>query len=77
MKLTTARMLLSLVAHMRDADISQDSSTAYKCAVIIACVYLKEVRSLGDSGSGLPYYFGCPQCKKATKSDGTALSTAK
>ena len=40
LKLTTSRMLLSLVSHMRDADISQDSSTAYKCAIITPCIFL-------------------------------------
>ena len=56
---------------MQVADISQDNSNAYKGAVIVPCCFLKELRSLGDSASGLPYYYGCPQCKKATKSDGT------
>ena len=65
LKLTTSLMSLSLVCHMRDADISQDNSNAYKCAVVIPCVYLKDVRSLGDSASGLPYYLGCPQCRKS------------
>ena len=71
LKLTTSRMSLSLVSHMRDADISQDNSNAYRCAVVIPCVYLKELRSLGDSASGLPYYLGCPQCRKSLdKADG-------
>ena len=71
MKLMASRVSLSFVSHMRGADISQDNSNAYKGALIVPCCFLKEVRSLGDSASGLPYYYGCPQCKKATKSDGT------
>ena len=71
MKLSASRVSLSFVSHMRAADISQDNSNAYKGAVIVPCCFLKELRSLGDSASGLPYYYGCPQCKKATKSDGT------
>ena len=71
MKLNASRVSLSFVSHMRGADISQDNSNAYKGALIVPCCFLKELRSLGDSGSGLPYYYGCPQCKKATKSDGT------
>ena len=71
MKLRASRVSLSFVSHMRVADISQDNSNAYKGAVIVPCCFLKELRSLGDSASGLPYYYGCPQCKKATKSDGT------
>ena len=71
MKLRASRVSLSFVSHMRAADISQDNSNAYKGAVIVPCCFLKELRSLGDSGGVLPYYYGCPQCKKATKSDGT------
>ena len=71
MKLRASRVSLSFVSHMRVADISQDNSNAYKGAVIVPCCFLKELRSLGDSASGLPYYYGCPQCKKATKSDDT------
>ena len=71
MKLRASRVSLSFVSHMRVADISQDNSNAYKGAVIVPCCFLKELRSLGDSASGLPYYYGCPQCKKAVKSDGT------
>ena len=71
MKLSTSRVSLAFVSHMRAADISQDNSNAYKGAVIVPCCFLKELRSLSDSSSGLPYYYGCPQCKKAVKSDGT------
>ena len=71
MKLSASRVSLSFVSHMRVADISEDNSNAYKGAVIVPCCFLKELRSLGDSASGLPYYYGCPQCKKAVKSDGT------
>ena len=71
MKLKASRVSLSFVSHMREADISEDNTNAYKGAVIVPCCFLKELRSLGDSASGLPYYYGCPQCKKATKSDGT------
>ena len=70
-QLSASRVSLSFVSHMRVADISQDNSNAYKGAVIVPCCFLKELRSLGDGASGLPYYYGCPQCKKATKSDGT------
>lgn len=71
MKLPASRVSLSWVSHIREADISQDNTNAYKGAVIVPCCFLKELRSLSDSASGLPYYYGCPQCKKATKSDGT------
>ena len=64
MKLSASRVSLSFVSHMRVADISQDNSNAYKGAVIVPCCFLKELRSLGDGASGLPYYYGCPQCKK-------------
>ena len=64
MKLRASRVSLSFVSHMRVADISQDNSNAYKGAVIVPCCFLKELRSLGDGASGLPYYYGCPQCKK-------------
>ena len=70
MNLPTTRMSLSLVAHMREADLGQDNSNPYKGAVMIPSVYIKEIRSLGDSSSGMPYYHGCPQCKKALKSGG-------
>ena len=56
---------------MRAADNTQDNSNTYTGAVIVPCCFLKELCSLGDSAGGLPYYYGCPQCKKATKSDGT------
>ena len=65
MKLRASRVSLSFVSHMRVAYISQDNSNAYKGAVIVPCCFLKELRSLGDSASGLPYYYGCPQCKKS------------
>ena len=70
MKLSASRVSLSFVSHMRVADISQDNSNAYKGAVIVPCCFLKELRPLGDSASGLPYYYGCPKCKKATRIDG-------
>ena len=65
MKLGASRVSLAFVSHMREADISEDNSNAYKAAVIVPCCFLKELRPLGDSASGLPYYYGCPQCKKA------------
>ena len=71
MNLRASRVSLSFVSHMREADISQDTSNAYKGAVIVPCCFLKELHSFGDSASGLPYYYGCPQCTKATKSEGT------
>jgi hypothetical protein len=55
---------------MQEADIPDDNSEAYKTTVLAPCCFLKEARSLGDGTSGLPYYYGCPKCKKATKSDG-------
>ena len=55
MMLSASRVSLSFVSHMRVADISQDNSNAYKGAVIVPCCFLKELRSLGDSASGLPY----------------------
>ena len=64
-------MSLSFVSHMQVADIRQDNSNAYTGAIIVPCCFLKELRSLGDSASGLPYYYGCPQCKKTVKRDGT------
>ena len=77
MKLRASRVSLSSLSHIPEADISQDNSNAYKGAVIVPCCFLKELRSLGDSASGLPYYYGCPQCKKAIKSDGTCLGRGK
>ena len=71
LKLSASRVSLSFVSHMREADISQDNTDAYKGALIVPCCFLKELRSLGDSASGLPYYYGCPKCKKATRIDGT------
>lgn len=70
-KLPASRVSLSWVSHIREADISQDNTKAYKGAVIVPCCVLKELRSLCDSTSGLPYYDGCHQCKQATKSDST------
>ena len=77
MKLRASRVSLSFVSHMRVADISQDNSNAYKGANIVPCCFLKELRSLGDSASGLPYYYGCPQCKKAMTSDATCPDHGK
>ena len=78
MQLKASRVSLSSVCHMRVADVSQDNSSAYKGAVIVPCCFLKELRSLGDSGTGLPYYYGCPQCKKAIKRKTVhALTTAQ
>ena len=71
LKLSASRVSLSFVSHMREADISQDNTDAYKGALIVPCCFLKELRSLGDSASGMPYYYGCPQCRKAVRSDGT------
>ena len=68
---------MSFVAHMQEADIAEDNSEAYKSTLLVPCCFLKELRSLGDSASGLPYYYGCPQCKKATKSDGTCPDHGK
>ena len=56
---------------MRAAYISPDKSNACKGHAVDPCCFLKELCSLGDSAGGLPYYYGCPQCKKAIKSDGT------
>lgn len=70
-KLPASRVSMSCVSHIREADIRQDDTNAYKGAVIVPCCVLKELHSLSDSASVLPYYYGCPQCKKATKSDGT------
>ena len=89
MKLRASRMSLSFVSHMWVADISQDNSNAYKGAVIVPCCFLKEQRALGDSAGGLTHDYGCsgittkswaqlwPQCKKATKSDGTCPDRGK
>ena len=71
MQLRASRVSLSIVSHMQVADISQDNSNAYKGTVIVPCWFLKGLRSLGDSAGGWPYYYGCPQCKKAIQSDGT------
>ena len=60
MNLRASRVSLSFASHMREADISQDNSNAYKGAGIVPCCFLKELRSVGDSASGLPYYYDCP-----------------
>ena len=65
MNLTTSRVSLSFVSHMRVADISQDNSNAYRGAVIVPCCFLKELRSLDDSTGGLPYYHGCPSVQES------------
>ena len=49
MKLSTARVPLPFVSHMRVTDISQDNSNAYKGTVIVPCCFLMDVRSLGDT----------------------------
>ncbi len=77
LKLSTSRVSLSFVAHMQEADIAEDNSEAYKAAVQVPCCFLKETRSLGDGASGLPYYYGCPKCKKATKIDNTCPDHGK
>ena len=69
MNLNAARVTLAYACHIKGAEISPENSNAYKGAVIVPCCFVKEIRSLGDSG--LAYYAGCPQCKKAVKSDGT------
>ena len=71
MNLPTSRVSLSVVAHMKKADISQDHSTAYKSSVIVPHCYIKEFRSLSNSENGLAYYKGCPHCKKAIRNDET------
>ena len=71
MMLRATRVSLAFVSHMRQADVSEDNSNAYKGALIVPCCFLKELRPLGNSDTGLPFYLGCPQCKKATKSDGS------
>ena len=77
LNLPASRMSLALVSHMRNADISQDNSEAYKCAVVVPGIYVKEVRALSDSSSGVPYYLGCPQCRKALdKDDGKCRTMA-
>lgn len=70
-KLPASRVSLSWVSHIREADISQDNTNAYKGAVIVPCCFHKALRSPSDSARGLSYYYGCHQCKQATKSDGT------
>ena len=77
MQMKFSRTSLSFVSHMRGADISQDNSLAYKCAVMVPCCFIREIRSIGDSASGLPYYHGCPVCKKVIKSDGTCFEHGK
>ena len=77
LKLSASRVSLSFVAHMKEADITTDNSNAYKGTVLVPCCFIKELRSLGDSASGCPYYYGCPQCKKATKIDDTCPDHGK
>ena len=40
-------------------------------------LFIQELRPLGDSSGNLPYYHGCLQCTKATKSDGTCPDHGK
>ena len=77
MNLPTSRVSLSVVAHMKKADISQDHSTAYKSSVIVPQCYIKEFPSLSNSENGLAYYKGCPHCKKATRNDDTCPDHGK
>ena len=77
MKLTTSRMSLSLASHVRESDISQDSSNAYNGAGVVPCCVIKELRPLGDITGNLPYCHGCPQCRKAAKSNGTCPGHGK
>ena len=63
----TCRVSLSFVSHMQDADISDDNSNAYQNTVIVPCCYVKEIRTL-SAESDLPFYWGCPQCRKMLES---------
>ena len=77
MKLSVSRVSLSFVSHMQVADISQDNSKAYKGAVIVPCCFLKELRSLGDSDSGLPYSTAALSARKPLRATVHALATAQ
>ena len=63
-KQDASRVSLPYVSHMRGADITQDKENAYKGTMVVPACFIKELRSLGDSGSGLPYYLGCPHCSR-------------
>ena len=77
MNLETCPPSLSFVAHMKTADISEENSNTYKGSLIVPCCYIKELRSLSNSENGLPYYKGCPHCKKATRNHDTCPDHGK